>query len=208
YDNESNIDTSSAAQIQQKYGIADRYIIYPSVTWKHKNHLNLMRALKWIIENWKLKITLVCTGSKNDFYPVIEAEIKKLGLEKNVIFTGFIPETDLKVLLKKSAAVVIPTLYEAESIPLIEAMALGAPVVCSNATVLPEQIGSDARFIFDPHNPEDMAQKIYNMISDENLRQENMQNSAKQMEKINWQNKITNFTDSYRGAIEKKVNVG
>ncbi|OGZ65391.1 MAG: hypothetical protein A3C50_03560 [Candidatus Staskawiczbacteria bacterium RIFCSPHIGHO2_02_FULL_43_16] len=202
YDNESAIDTAEFPAIQKKYGIFGEYLIYPSVTWKHKNHINLVRALELLHKTYGRKITLVCTGSKNDFYPVIETEIKKLGLEKFVIWTGFIPETDLKILLKKSAAVIIPTLYEAESIPLIEAMALGAPVVCSSATVLPEQIGGDARFIFDPHKPEDMAEKINAMVTDEKLRQENIQNSAKQMGSLQWQKKIVNFVDSYKKAAK------
>ncbi len=203
YENESQIDTADFESICKKHGITGQYIIYPSVTWKHKNHVNLVRALKILHEKHNSNMKLVCTGSKNDHYPVIEAEIKKLGLENSVIFTGFIPEHDLKVLLKKSAAVVIPTLYEAESIPLIEAMALATPVVCSDVTVLPEQIGGDKRFIFDPYSVEDMAEKIHTITTDEKLRQENMENSRRQIENLAWSKKVTNFVASYQEAVGK-----
>lgn len=200
YDKKVFINADIFPKIQEKYNIPQEYILYPAVTWEHKNHIRLMQAFKILHDKFSKKIHLVCTGSKNDFYLKIKEEIEKLNLDKYVIFTGYLPEQEFNVVLNKARAVVIPTLYEAESIPLIEAMAFGVPVVCSSVTVLPEQIG-DGRFIFDPLSPDDMADKIYKIISDKNFIDENIKNSAMQVENIRWNKKINNFINSYKKAL-------
>ena len=144
---------------------------------------------------------MICTGAKSDFYPTIKSEIEKLGLEEYIIFTDFLPEEEFLVLLKKARLVVVPTLYEAGSYPLMEAMVYNVPVICSNVTSLPEQIG-DERFIFDPHNIAQMADKMYQMITGETLRAENIENSKQQIKKLEWRNRIIDFIGSYGQSLE------
>ena len=200
YDARPGADTGKFPQILKKYNIPQEYLFYSALTWKHKNHIGLIRALKLLHNTYNKKIHLVCTGAKSDFYSKIRLEIEKLGLEEYITFTGFVSEEELQILLKKAKLVVIPTLYEAGSYPLMEAMIHGAPVICSNVTSLPEQIG-DQRFIFDPHNTAHMADKMYQMITDEALRAENIENSKQQIKKLEWRNRIINFTNSYQKAL-------
>jgi glycosyltransferase involved in cell wall biosynthesis len=200
YDSKKLDDSVSFQQVQKKYEIPNEYLLYPAVTWRHKNHIRLINAIRVLQNKFNKKIKLICTGQKNEFYTEIEKEIKKLGLKEDVLFTGFLQEGDFEVLLKNAKLVVIPTLYEAESIPLIEAMAFGTPVICSNVTVLPEQIG-DKRFIFDPYNSENIADKINELISNPILLKENIQNGVKQIGNIKWEKKINNFVESYKKSL-------
>ncbi|MEN3014693.1 MAG: glycosyltransferase, partial [bacterium] len=83
----------------------------------------------------------------------------------------YIPNDEMPYLYKLSTALVMPSLFESVSLPIWEAFYLGVPVVSSNVCAIPEQI-RDAGLIFDPHNPEDIAEKIYRIWTDSDLRRE------------------------------------
>lgn len=189
-------------EIKKKYGVPERYLFYSANTWRHKNHINLIRALKIVHGRHGLKIPLVCTGQKYpDFYPQIESEINSLGLGGYVNFLGYIPEDDVRVLLKNATLSVIPTLYEAGSFPLMEAMVYEVPVICSNVTSLPDTIG-DKRFIFDPKDIEQIAEKIAMILKDEKLVQENIDNSSVRVKEGGWDKAAHNFLNAYSKAVE------
>lgn len=190
--------------ILEKYKVPEDFLIYPAAPSPHKNHIRLIRALRLLHSKYNKKISLVVTGrvSSFDYDAELKNEINKLGLNRYVTFTEWVSNEELYVLLKKSSLVVIPTLYEAGSGPLDEAIALGTPVICSNVTALPEQIG-DEKFLFDPYDVEKMAEKIYLMLTDEKLRKENIENSQIQAEKFGWKNTINSFINSYKKAIEE-----
>ncbi|MBI1912008.1 MAG: glycosyltransferase family 4 protein [Deltaproteobacteria bacterium] len=195
------------SSICKKYGIPEKYLFYSANTWRHKNHLNLIRALKILHEKYGRKISLICTGQKYpDFFPVLEAEIEKLNLQDFVKFTGYIPEEDVRLLLKNTELAIIPTLYEAGSFPLMEAMAYEVPVICSNVTSLPETIG-DTRFLFDPNDAEQIAEKAALLIKDEKLREANKKNSKERRLGNTWEKTVNYFLDSYIKAIEEFKNV-
>ena len=88
---------------------------------QHKNHINLIAALNKI-KKLGTEVNLVCTGNKTDFYSEVEKKITEFRLKDSIKFLGIVPEEDLIGLYKNSELVVIPTLYEAGSGPLYEAM--------------------------------------------------------------------------------------
>lgn len=188
--------------VRRKYSLPEKYLIYSANTWRHKNHLQLLRGLKLLHENYNINIPLICTGFQQpDFFPQIEEEIKRLDLARNVRFLGYLPEEEMPAILCGAVLSVIPTLYEAGSFPLMEAMNHGVPVICSTATSLPDTIG-DRRFVFDPNSPEEMAGMMSLMLIDEKMRQENIVNSAAQVKKWRWEKAVTSFVDSYQKAID------
>jgi glycosyltransferase involved in cell wall biosynthesis/GT2 family glycosyltransferase len=196
------VDQSRFPEIKNKYSLPGKYFFYPANTWPHKNHMGLMKALKLVHEKYGEKASLVCTGYQyDDYFSELKAAIDELGLQGHVHFTGYIPEDDVLLLLNNAALAVVPTLYEAGSFALMEAMAYGVPVICSNVTSLPETIG-DGRFVFDPNNPEEMAGKINIMLRDEKLREENRANSASKVKEKGWDSAIRRFVDSYQRGVK------
>jgi len=158
--------------------------------------------LKLLHEKHDVKIPLICTGFQQpDFFPQIEDEIRRLDLASNVRFLGYLPEEEMTAILCGSTLSVIPTLYEAGSFPLMEAMNHGVPVICSTTTSLPDTIG-DRRFVFDPASPEQMAEKMKMMLTDEKMRQENIVNSAAHVKQWQWEKAVTPFLNSYQRAID------
>lgn len=196
------VSTDQVCAVKRGYQLPENYLFYSANTWRHKNHLGLLRALKILHEKHGLKIPLICTGFQTpDFFPKIESEIKSLGLSNSVRFLGYLPEKEMPAILCGATLSVIPTLYEAGSFPLMEAMNHGVPVICAATTSLPDTIG-DLRFVFDPNSPEEMAEKIAMMLTDKQIREENIAQSAVRVRGWRWEKAVHPFLDSYQKAID------
>ena len=188
-------------KLQIKYKIKKNYLLYPAATWRHKNHLALIEAVRKIVDEG-VDIGLICTGNKTEFYSTIQQKIESLHLSQKVHFLGIVPEDDLIGLYKNSSLVVIPTLYEAGSGPLYEAMRYNVPVISSNLTSLPDTVGNN-NFLFDPDNIDELSEKIKRGLTDENYRHENIENSKQRMEIFRKINYSENFIKVYKKVLSK-----
>ena len=140
------------------------------MTWPHKNHLQLFRALAHLRDERGLTMRLVCTGARYpDFWPRIEAAVRELRLSNQVQFLGHVPETDLRALYRLASCLALPSLYEASSLPIFEGWLDGLPVICSNATALPEQV-RDAALLFDPMDVKALADALMAATMNEETR--------------------------------------
>jgi glycosyltransferase involved in cell wall biosynthesis len=149
--------------------VADRYLIYPANFWKHKNHEMLLTAFGIARRNGLADdIRLVCTGAPGARQQWLQKSVRSLGLENHILFPGYLANAELLALVTNSAGVVFPSLYEGFGLPVIEAMATGVPVACSNVTSLPEVAG-DAAILFDPRVPEQIAQAMISLAHDKKL---------------------------------------
>ena len=145
--------------VERRYDLTEPFFFYPAQTWRHKNHIGLVRAMAILKSSGAPVPLVVCTGRLNDFYPVIQQEVANAGLENRIKFLGVVSEADLRNLYIRCRLVIVPTMYEAGSFPVMEAMLLHVPVVCSNVTSLPETIG-DTEFVFNPFDVEDIARVL------------------------------------------------
>ena len=195
------IDVIKKDNLFDKFNIKNNFIFYPAQTWRHKNHIKLLDALVILRDKYKRKIYLICTGNMDDNFKNIREHIDKKKLTEQVSFLGFVSIRELYSLYLYTDLIVIPTLYEAGSFPLIEAMSLRRPVICSNVTSLPETIG-DNRFVFNPNNEEEMAKLILDMLENKELRSINIENSKKQVQRFNWGKIINNFIYGYQKAVD------
>jgi glycosyltransferase involved in cell wall biosynthesis len=148
---------------------AGKYLIYPANFWKHKNHEMLLTAFG-IARSSGLAhdIRLVCTGAPGERQQWLRRSALELGLGEHVLFPGYLANAELLALMTNSAGVVFPSLYEGFGLPVVEAMATGVPVACSNVTSLPEVAG-DAAILFDPRIPEEIAQAMISLAQDKKL---------------------------------------
>ncbi len=184
----------------KKYDLPLNFLLYPASSWKHKNHLNLIKAIKHLNNP---EINLICTGHPTDhFTDKILPFIKEEGLNSKIRFLGIVTDEELYELYQTCRAVVVPTLYEAGSFPLMESILMGIPVICSNVTSLPETIGDD-QFVFDPWNINDMANKINKVWADESYRNENRCLLNIQAEKIKMNHAAEKIDLIYKALIEK-----
>ncbi len=197
-----DMDLKTAEDILAKYILPERFLFYPAQFWYHKNHIRLIRALKHIEQNFKTKIPLVLVGSPKESYSNIENFIKKLNLEGQIIHLGYVSDVEIVALYKKALSLVFPSLFGPTNIPPLEAMVLGAPVVCSNLFSMPEQVG-DAGVLFDPNNTEDMAEKIYNIWTDEDLRKRLIQEGYEKVKDMTLENYAVKWERVIEEAMER-----
>jgi glycosyltransferase involved in cell wall biosynthesis len=109
--------------------------------------------------------------------------LNSLGIEELVAFEPFLPEMDLQRLYRYARAVVVPSLMEGFGIPVLEAMASGTPVICSNTTSIPEVGGKAAKY-FDPTDIKAICQVVTDVMSDDNLRTRMLGEGIQQAEKF------------------------
>ncbi len=149
-------------------------------------HKNLERLIDSFVELKKTRpeLKLVLAGKLDANYASHAERVEREGIN-DVIFTGFIPDAQLRWLYEHCAAYIFPSLSEGFGLPGLEAMRCKAPVVSSNATCLPEVYG-DAAHYFDPLDVADMARAIDKVLTDAQLRAKLIAAGTKQVEKYSW----------------------
>lgn len=167
----------------KKYGITSPYIMYVGAAYPHKNLEGLLSGWETFQKKYGEEYQLVLVGKENFFYTKLKERI--LPNYKNVIYTGFVPDDDLSILYKNALLYVFPSLYEGFGLPPLEAMVHGVPVVSSNRSCLPEVLGNAALY-FDPENREEMAECLYQGISDFSLRDTLKQNAQMLLPNYSW----------------------
>ena len=147
-----------------------RYLLYPANFWRHKNHEMLLTAFGIAChEGLAPDINLVCTGAPGARQKWLMHAARTMNLGDRILFPGYLSNPELAVLMANCSGVVFPSLYEGFGLPVIEAMAAGVPVACSNTTSLPE-VAADAAILFDPRIPTQIAQAMITLVKDEALR--------------------------------------
>lgn len=149
--------------------IPDRYIFYPAQFWKHKNHINLLKAINILHDTFD-DIHLILVGSDKNNGREIRKYISDNALDKYITILGFVSNEAITYLYRHAVGMVMPSYFGPTNIPPLEAMALGCPVAVSNKYAMPEQVGN-AGLLFNPDSPEEIADCIKEMWTNEALRE-------------------------------------
>lgn len=178
------------------------YLLMVGTLEPRKNHLTAMRALA------RLKAAgfphcLVIAGGEGWLFEPIKEQMAALGLATDVHFAGYVPAADLPALYGGAVAVLQPALYEGFGFPVLEAMACGAPVVCSNASSLPEAAGNAALLVA-PTDEQAMAAAIEQIITTPELVEELRTLGRLRAAAFQWQRCATETADLYRQIVARR----
>lgn len=188
-----------------KLQLPKRFALYPAKTWAHKNHIRLFQALAVLRDENRLVIPLVCTGKPVDSsVESIRRELVSLGMSEQVYFTGFLDDDSMRHLYARADLMIFPSLFEGLGIPVLEAMASGAPVVCSQASCLPEIAGAAAVY-FDPYSVEDMAAKIAMVWGDSALRSDLKRRGYANIASFSWIEAARSFRVAYKLVANRQL---
>lgn len=176
-----------------------QFIMYIGRPTPHKNLGRLIDAFESLRQKHP-ELRLVLAGKKDSLYRQHEREVTRRGI-KNVIFTDFVSEGQLRWLYENTAAYVFPSLSEGFGLPPLEAMQHGAPVVASNATCIPE-VCQDAALYFDPLDVRDMADKISQMITDQKLRRKHIERGRKIVGSYSWERMARQTLEVFNAALD------
>lgn len=175
-----------------------QYIMYVGKPFPHKNLDRLIEAFN-IIKTTSPNLVLALVGKKDINYSNVEKRAKSRGI-RNLVFTDFVTEGQLRWLYENCQAYVFPSLSEGFGLPGLEAMIEGAPVVSSNYTCLPEIYGEAAEY-FDPMNIEDIASAIKRVIDNETLRKKLIAAGYEQASKYSWERMTKQTLDVYKTVL-------
>jgi glycosyltransferase involved in cell wall biosynthesis len=156
--------------VREKYGITADYLFYPAQFWAHKNHVNLLLALKLLQSRLGRPLSVAFVGADHGNLQHAKATVERLGLTDRVHFLGFVPREDLIDLYRQAFALSYVTFFGPENLPPLEAFALGCPVIASDVSGAREQL-QDASLFVDPTSPEQIAEAVVRLASEEGLRE-------------------------------------
>ncbi|RME46231.1 MAG: glycosyltransferase family 1 protein [Chloroflexi bacterium] len=182
-------------RLKRRLGLPERYVLYVGINKPHKNLTRLVEAWAQIAQ-YAARTTLVIAGHEDPRYPQARQRAAALGLD-SVAFLGPVAEEDLPALYSGAELFVFPSLYEGFGLPVVEAMACGTPVACSNVSSLPEVAG-DAALLFDPHTPEAIATAIQQVLRDTDLRAVLRQRGLEQAGQFSWERTARLTLEAYR----------
>ena len=155
--------------VRGRYGLPPRFILYPAVTWPHKNHVGLINALAEVVHSTRSDLHLVCCGKNGRNMDKIGAHITRLGMSDLVHFLGHVDGQEVRALYRLALLCAFPTLFEGAGLPVLEAFDEGCPLVAANVTCVPEYAGN-AALLFNPRNTGEMAGAIRSVAESDQLR--------------------------------------
>ncbi len=179
-------------------GLPQDYILFVGTREPRKNLSLLMKAAA-ACEN-DIPIVLVgWEGWGGD--PWLEM-VKDQGIRNRIFTTGYVDEESLACFYSNALALVFPSLYEGFGLPLVEAMACGCPVICSDAASLPEVAGN-AALLIDPYESEDLTVAIDKVINDSALRMDLIQKGFKRAAQFSWERTAKQTLEVFRSVANQ-----
>lgn len=173
-------------QFLQKNNIGLPYFIYIGRLALRKNIVGLIRIYNRFREKIKQPHNLILVGSKAPWQNEIDEEIEASPYKNEIKKMGWLPSEQLPILLSGAQGLVFPSIYEGFGLPTIEAMSCGCPVIASIAGALPEIVGN-AGLLVETHDVEGFANKMIEVVTNEQLRQDLIHKGFKRSKEFSWE---------------------
>ena len=134
-------------KILKKYNLMKGYIFFPAQFWSHKNHANLLYALKVLRDDHDLAFNLVLVGSNTGNLEYIKQLAEDLGIEKQIHYLGYVARDELLAFYCGAFSLVYISLFGPENLPPLEAFMCRCPVIASDVDGAEEQLGDAAHLV-------------------------------------------------------------
>jgi glycosyltransferase involved in cell wall biosynthesis len=154
----------------EKYKLPHRFFFYPAVTWPHKNHEIILRALHILKSENDVAPHVYFTGASTDHRSALEEMARELGISEELHYLGFVTPAELQAIFKVATAMIFPSKFEGFGLPILEAFHARLPVLSSNASTLPE-VARDGALYFDPDSPAELSSLMKDILNSPELRQ-------------------------------------
>ena len=196
-------------RVRRQYALPENYLLYLGINKPHKNLAQLIDAFSRItfhvsrLTFHASRFTLIIAGAWDSRYPEPRQQVEALGLENVVRFLGPVPEADLPALYSGATLFVFPSLYEGFGLPVLEAMACGVPVICSNTSSLPE-IAGQATIMVNPLDVEGLAAAMERVLGDQALQEEMIGKGMMQSGTFSWERTARETLQVYESVVRSR----
>jgi glycosyltransferase involved in cell wall biosynthesis len=187
------------SKLWARYGVADKFLLYPAQLWPHKNHMTLLRALKHLEETAGVKIPLVLSGGK---FGAARSVLKFIEDQKMtyVRYLGKVPFEDLAGLYQSAAFLICPSLFESSSLPILEAAASSTPIIASRIPANIEHAEVLQINLFDPLDHVDLARTILPLWNDNRSARAQAAYNRRQVGQFSWENVARSYLRLFEAA--------
>lgn len=187
--NEANFD--SDVQILAKHGLAN-FALAVGATFPHKNLEVVLNALGRLAPRFanhcndqSRGLVLAVVGGQNKYLNELRSYAAGLGFGDRIKFLGYVSDAELPALYRNAAMLLYPSRFEGFGLPILEAMASGCPVLCSDTSSLPE-VAQDAGILIDPDDVEDWAESIFQIATRSEIRREFVRKGLAHAQNFSW----------------------
>ena len=187
-------DSRVLESVRRKYNLPPRFILSVGTIQPRKNYAGLIAAYAHLDI---ADLSLVIVGGEGWLYNDVFAQVRDMGLEGRVLFTGFVDDGDLPAVYGLAGVFAFSSLYEGFGIPPLEAMACGTPVVAANNSSLPEVVGA-AGLLVDASDTEALADALTQVLNDSTLRRTLVERGLTQARRFTWKNAAETLLATYR----------
>jgi glycosyltransferase involved in cell wall biosynthesis len=177
--------------------VPEQFVLFVGTLEPRKNLVRLVEAFARVDDG---KTKLVLAGGKGWLYDTLFAQVERLGLEKAVIFPGYVTSDDLPFWYNAATILAYPSIYEGFGLPVLEAQACGTPVLTSNVSSLPEAAG-DAALMVDPYDVDALVGGLNRILTDESLRFELREQGLVHARRFSWPRTAYETASVYRQAL-------
>ena len=185
-------------EVARRYGIRRPFILCVArLEHPGKNLVRLIEAFTRLKGQTGLPHQLVLAGARWNRVEAIYRAAGASGFAEDIVFSGFVPAEDLPLLYNAADLFVLPSINEGFGLPILEAMACGAPVTCANTSSIPEVAG-DAALYFDPHEPNAIAQAILKLLEDREIRKALVSKGLERAARFSWEETARRTAALYR----------
>jgi glycosyltransferase involved in cell wall biosynthesis len=199
------MQTEAAAHwVSERYGIPSPFVLTVGDLQPRKNHLGLIQAFEDVVHaHPHLPHRLVMVGKETWYAPHIRRAAQKSLVADRIHFTGWISDEDLRRFYCAADFFVFPSLYEGFGLPILEAMACGRAVLCSNTSAMPE-VANAAGILFDPHSVPEIARAMQDVLLDSELRSRMERLGLKRAASFSWTRAAQKTLDVYYQVAEAR----
>ncbi|MBI1194822.1 MAG: glycosyltransferase [Gammaproteobacteria bacterium] len=190
------VDQDTVDRTTQKFGLPERYFFYPARMWAHKNHVALVRAIAQL-KRKGIDAHCVFTDNHSPYAAVVAQIAEEEGVQDRVITVGRITPDEMSALYQAAFMVVVPSLFEQNSGPMLEAIQFEKPVAVSNLPELENTLDGQG-FIFDANSPAEIAEILDRFLCSDALVAESIEKIRALKARMSW----APFRDTYRRAYE------
>lgn len=191
---------AEAERIAAHYALEPGYLLCVGTLEPRKNLPGLFRSYRLLLDAGVTPACLVLVGSKGWLYDEIFERVEELHLGERVHFLHGVPDGDLAGLYNAASLSVTPSFYEGFGLPALEAMACGTPVVVADRSSLPEVVG-EAGLLVDPDDPDDIAQALTCVLTDDLLRARMRELGLAQAARFTWERTAEETLAVYRAVL-------
>jgi glycosyltransferase involved in cell wall biosynthesis len=193
--------------IQEKFGLPGPFILMVGDLQPRKNHLGLLHAFEELIRaHPQLPHRLVFVGKDTWYTKEVLPAIERSSVKDRVHLTGFVDDADLIYFYGACDLFVFPSFYEGFGLPILEAMACGRAVACSNTTSMPE-VANAAGILFDPASVKEMTRAMADVLLDQDLRQRLERLGSNRAALFSWEKAALKTLDVYLSVAGAKMNL-